>query len=104
MLVVEDVAKDATFTNIPFLLENGIRFYVSAPLRTSSDVILGCLCLIDTKPRTFGLRDIKLLQIIADELTCKVEANALPKEIAVDSIGEGSGNGSPTALANLGQT
>lgn len=101
VLVVEDVAKDATFANNQFLLENGIRFYVSAPLRTSTDVILGCLCLIDTKPRTFGPRDIKLLQLIADELTSKVEANALSKEpIAVDSIGEASDNDNPTALAN----
>jgi predicted PurR-regulated permease PerM len=89
VLVVEDVANDPTFADNPFLLENGVRFYVSAPLRTSSDVILGCLCLMDTNPRTFGARDVKLLTIIADELTNRLEANALRKQpVAIDSIGE----------------
>ena len=76
MLVVEDIAKDERFANNPFLLEKGIRFYAGAPLRTSSNCVLGSLCVIDTKPRSFGEKDRKLLQIIADELMSKVEAQA----------------------------
>jgi predicted PurR-regulated permease PerM len=74
VLVVDDVTKDPRFAENPFLLENGIRFYAGAPLRTSSGFVVGSLCVIDTKPRTFSPKDQKLLQIIADELMAKVEA------------------------------
>ena len=74
MVVVEDVTKDERFTSNPFLLEKGIRFYAGAPLRTSSGFVLGSLCVIDVKPRSFGSKDRKFLQLIADELMSKVEA------------------------------
>jgi GAF domain-containing protein len=74
IVVVEDVSKDPRFANNPFLLENGIRFYAGAPLRTSSGFVLGSLCVIDTKARTFNAKDRKLLQVIADELMAKIEA------------------------------
>ena len=67
-LVVEDTARDPRFANNSFLRENGIRFYAGAPLRTSSGHVIGSLCVIDTRPRTIGGRDIKLLQVIADGL------------------------------------
>ena len=73
VLVVEDVAKDPRFANNPFLIENGIRFYAGAPLRTSSGFAIGSLCVIDTKPRSFSAQDCKVLQKIADDLMFKVE-------------------------------
>ncbi|WP_046864155.1 AI-2E family transporter [Microvirga massiliensis] len=73
-IVVEDVSKDPRFAENPFLIEKGIRFYAGVPLRTSSGHVLGSLCVIDTKPRTFSPKDQKLLQTIADELMAKVEA------------------------------
>jgi methylmalonyl-CoA mutase cobalamin-binding subunit len=73
ILVVKDVAKDPRFAKNPFLLENGIRFYAGAPLRTASGFVLGSLCVIDTKPRTFSDKECKLLQIIADDLMGKIE-------------------------------
>ena len=57
MLIIEDVAKDPRFANNPFLLENGIRFYAGAPLRTSAGTALGSLCVIDLKPRPFSPED-----------------------------------------------
>ena len=73
LLVVEDVAKDPRFANNPFLIENGIRFYAGAPLKTSSGVAIGSLCVIDTKPRLFSAEDRSVLQKIADDLMLKVE-------------------------------
>jgi hypothetical protein len=99
VLVVEDVAKDERFAGNPFLLEKGIRFYAGAPLRTSSGFVLGSLCVIDTKPRSFGPKDRKLLQIIADELMSKVEAEFQRKEnTAVVSIRERRSEGDPPTL------
>ena len=71
--MVEDVARDTRFANNPFLVENGIRFYAGAPLRTSSGHAIGSLCVIDTAPRKFGDQDRKVLRRIADDLMVKVE-------------------------------
>jgi predicted PurR-regulated permease PerM len=74
MIVVEDVARDPRFAGNPFLLEKGIRFYAGAPLRGHSGFVLGSLCVIDSKPRKFSKKEQKLLQVIADELMDKIEA------------------------------
>jgi hypothetical protein len=100
VLVVEDVAKDERFAGNPFLLEKGIRFYAGAPLRTSSGFVLGSLCVIDTKPRSFGPKDRKLLQIIADELMSKVEAECRRRQDPhVEPGREPHRPGDPPALA-----
>ena len=75
LLVVEDVAKDPRFANNPFLIENGIRAYAGAPLRTSSGQVIGSLCVIDTVPRTFSDQDCGILRKIADDLMVKVETD-----------------------------
>jgi GAF domain-containing protein len=93
MVVVRDVAKDGRFAGNPFLLENGIRFYAGAPLRTSSGFVLGSLCVIDTKPRIFAQTEQKLLQLIADELMAKIEARC--------TQGETARGGSPTEMRTL---
>ena len=84
VLVIEDVTTDPRFAENPWLLEKGVRFYAGAPLRTSSGLVLGSLCVIDTKPRSFSERDRQLLQVIADELIAKVEAER-PREVAADA-------------------
>jgi predicted PurR-regulated permease PerM/GAF domain-containing protein len=67
-LVINDAARDPRFANNPFLRERGIRFYAGAPLRTASGHVVGSLCVLDKKPRSLTDRDLKLLQVIADEL------------------------------------
>jgi hypothetical protein len=67
-LVVEDTARDPRFSHNPFLRARGMRFYAGAPLRTASGHVIGSLCVIDIKPRTLSPREVKLLQVIADEL------------------------------------
>jgi predicted PurR-regulated permease PerM len=77
-LVVEDTARDRRFAGNPFLQEHGIRFYAGAPLRTASGHVIGSLCIMDRKPRTLNSRDLKLLQVIADELMMEVEQHRNP--------------------------
>ena len=72
-LVIEDTTRDPRFANNPFLRERNIRFYAGAPLRTKSGYVIGSLCVIDTKPRRLTSRDVKLLQVIADELMADVQ-------------------------------
>jgi GAF domain-containing protein len=71
-LVVEDTARDRRFAHNPFLRERGFRFYAGVPLRTASGHVIGALCVLDMKPRTLSPRDLRLLQVIADELMMEV--------------------------------
>lgn len=71
-LVVEDTARDPRFAKNPFLRENEMRFYAGVPLRTMSGQVIGSLCVIDLKPRTLSPRELKLMQVIADELMAEL--------------------------------
>lgn len=73
VLVAEDVTKDARFSDNPLVLEKGVRFYAGAPLRTASGLVLGSLCVIDTKPRPFPEEDRLRLQAMADALMAQIE-------------------------------
>jgi predicted PurR-regulated permease PerM len=71
-LVIEDTARDPRFANNPFLREHKVRFYAGAPLRTAQGHVVGSLCVIDTKPRKLTGRDVKFLELIADELMADI--------------------------------
>ena len=77
-LVVEDTMRDPRFLGNPFLRARGIRFYAGAPLRTAAGFVIGSLCVLDTRPRAFSAREMKLLQALADQLMAGVE-KVLPK-------------------------
>jgi len=68
-MVVADVGRDARFAGNPVLRERGVRFYAGAPLRDDAGHVLGALCLMDTRPRAFDPRELRLLQAMADDLT-----------------------------------
>jgi len=80
VLVSEDVTKDERFADDPLVLEKGIRFYAGAPLRTSSGLVIGSLCVIDTQPREFPEPDRQRLQDMADALMTQIERRATEGE------------------------
>ena len=51
--------------------------YAGAPLRTSPGVVVGALCVIDTKPRDFSEADRLRLQATADELMKDIERRTM---------------------------
>lgn len=71
-LVIGDTARDPRFANNPFLREHKVRFYAGAPLRTAQGYVIGSLCVIDTRPRKLTSRDVKFLEMIADELMSEI--------------------------------
>ncbi|MBJ6126056.1 AI-2E family transporter [Microvirga splendida] len=86
VIVSEDVTKDPRFTNNPLVLEKGIRFYAGAPLRTSSGLALGSLCVIDMQPREFSDADRVRLQEMADSLMAQLERDAEERSGGKDPV------------------
>lgn len=67
-VIVPNLAHAPQFAENPFVHEQDVQFYAGVPLRTAEGLAIGALCLMDTKPRLLNGRDIKLLQLLADEL------------------------------------
>jgi diguanylate cyclase (GGDEF)-like protein len=74
VLVVADALEDSRFNTNPLVLSGPkIRFYAGAPLRTADGHNLGTLCVIDQNPRTLSSRQIKLLEMLAEQVIHEFE-------------------------------
>ena len=67
-MVVPDVAQDLRFAANPALKAEGLRFYAGAPMRDAGGHVLGTLCILDFEPRALTQREVRLLELMADEL------------------------------------
>ena len=80
--VIEDARLDARFTDNPMVTgAPHIRFYAGAPLRLASGHALGTLCIIDTRPRTFGAADCARLADLAELVMAQVDLHQLAGRI-----------------------
>lgn len=83
-LVVPDATRDRCFAENPFVVgAPHIRFYAGAPLRTADGFALGALCVIDTKPRAFGAKDVAALSDLAGVV---MDAFDLRRQAATDAL------------------
>ena len=74
-LIIEDASLQGCFAENPFVqAEGGIRFYAGVPLITSDGFLIGALCVVDTKPRTFSPKDSMLLTSFAETAMLEIEA------------------------------
>jgi GAF domain-containing protein len=71
-VVVPNVAIDPLFANDPFLLENGVRFFVGVPLLGPDGEAIGSLALLDHDPREFTDGDRERLELQALRLMVKL--------------------------------
>ena len=101
-LIVEDVARDPRFANNPVLRERGLRFYAGAPLRDAAGSVYGTLCLLDTKPRSFTDREVRLLEAMAVELMGSVLSDTNQPE-PVGEATRGLGDKPELSSATVGQ-
>jgi PAS domain S-box-containing protein len=74
VLIVNDSIIDDCFSTYPGA-ESGfkMRFYASAPLINSSNVLIGVLCIMDDKPHNFGSHDKLTFKIMAKHITSIIE-------------------------------
>jgi len=72
LTIVPDAGADERFAGNPFVdTDQGIQFYIGAPLRNENGTVLGALCVFDEKPRHF-ITDEDRARIL--ELTREAEA------------------------------
>jgi predicted PurR-regulated permease PerM/methylmalonyl-CoA mutase cobalamin-binding subunit len=74
LMIVEDLAKDGRLAKHPLLRERGIKFYAVMPLHTSAGLLVGSLCVVDTKPREIDESIRRLFKLRAAQLMAAVEA------------------------------
>lgn len=85
-VVVQDAIKDPRFSQHPSVTgEDHIRFYAGVPLRTKAGHLIGTVCAIDRRPRSFGNRDIGILEELAGAAMDRIE---LMQSAAIDSLTE----------------
>ncbi|QCU89904.1 PAS domain S-box protein [Thiomicrorhabdus sediminis] len=74
VFVVENALEDTRFADNPLVLDPPhIRFYAGAQLVTRDGFVIGTLCIIDTKPRTFDAQQQKSLQEFASLVMTEIE-------------------------------
>ena len=74
VFVVEDTAKDPRFANNALVTGPlGIRFYVGAPLVTSTRQVLGNLCVLDSRPKKLESQQLETLKFLGKQVTEMLE-------------------------------
>ena len=71
-IVIEDLARDRRFSSNPMVKENGFRFYAGAPVHSADGQAIGTLCVIDKVPREFTVRERKLLDEYAADVSNEI--------------------------------
>ncbi|MBX5228645.1 sensor domain-containing diguanylate cyclase [Rhizobium sp. NLR9b] len=85
-VIVPDASKDLRFARHPAVTgEDHIRFYAGVPLRTKAGHMIGTVCAIDRRPRSFGSKDLGLLEELAGAAMDRIE---LVQSAATDSLTE----------------
>jgi diguanylate cyclase (GGDEF)-like protein len=83
-LVVQDTLLDERFRAHPAVGNPPhVRFYAGFPLKTEDGHVVGTICAIDTRPGSFGKRDLRVLKELAGAVMDRV---ALAKLAATDGL------------------
>lgn len=83
-LIVQDALLDERFSHHPVVLNPPhIRFYAGFPLKTDEGLVVGTICAIDSKPRSFGKRDMRVFEELAGAVMDRV---ALAKLATTDGL------------------
>ncbi len=73
IFVVPDMKEQAEIVkSVASQLETPIRFYVSAPLKDPEGYPLGCLCLLDKRPKTLSQHQTEAIQTLAVQVVAQL--------------------------------
>ena len=72
-LVVDDARSDERVCNNLAIEELNVAAYAGVPLRDASGAVLGSFCVIDENPRKWTPDELKLLQLLAEEVAEEIE-------------------------------
>ena len=75
--LIENMLDVPELTSNPFVtMQNGVRFYAGAPLKTPEGLQLGTLCVLDIEPRIVTPEQLRMLEtlssIVMDELELRL--------------------------------
>lgn len=85
-MIVQDATRDPRFVAHPAVTgPEHIRFYAGVPLKTKVGSTVGTVCAIDRRPRSFGRKDLDILQELAGAAMDRIE---LMQTAATDSLTE----------------
>lgn len=79
-LIVPDLAGDETLAEDPWLKEMGIRFLAATPLRTQEGKQVGCLVVLDTRPREVTEQQEEILTSLANSVMNAIELRTAAKQ------------------------
>lgn len=66
---IPDLRADLRFSNHPQVQGNpGFGFYAAAPLFVDDGSAIGCLCLLDYRPRELGTTQLRAIRMLGDDL------------------------------------
>ena len=85
VLAISDTLSNPVFTKKLLVQHYGIRAYLGVPLLTADGHCLGALAVMDLEPRTFTIREIKFLELIARWSMSEFERNRLLKTQDINS-------------------
>lgn len=85
-MVIQDATQDSRFVSHAAVTgPEHIRFYAGVPLKTRDGHTIGTVCAIDRRPRSFGRRDLSILQELAGAAMDRIE---LLQAASTDSLTE----------------
>ncbi len=80
-LLVPDATRDPRFADNPLVtVENGLRFYAGAPLKTADGLSIGTLCVLDTRPHELGEVQQRSLKVLARQLMNQLDLRVAATE------------------------
>ncbi len=66
---IPDLAADVRFTDHPEVRAGArLRFYAAAPLLVDEQPAIGCLCLLDYRPRELTTAQLRAVRLLGDDL------------------------------------